>query len=71
MRLARQKQRKTGMNKSLKSTQRRHSHTLGELIVALSSSSRNSREAAAALTDLLNSKRVCLSNRRRRLRVTR
>lgn len=59
------------MNKSLKVSHPRSSYTLGDLILAISSSSRNSRETAAALTDLLNSKRVCLSDRRRRLRVTR
>ena len=59
------------MNKSLKSSHGRSRFTLGDLIAALSSSSRNSREIAAALTDLVNSKRVCLSNRRQRLRVTR
>jgi hypothetical protein len=54
------------MKKSLKSANRANL-TLGDLIVALSSSSRNSREAAAALADLFHSGRVGLSNRRRRL----
>jgi hypothetical protein len=40
--------------------------TLGDLVVAVSSSSRNSREAAAALADLFDTGRVCLSGPRRR-----
>ena len=43
--------------------------TLGDLIVAVSSSSRNTLEAAAALTDLFESGRVCLSRRTRRMRA--
>jgi hypothetical protein len=57
------------MKKSLKTAYRRTSPTLGDLIVALSSSTRNPREVAAALADLCNSGRVSLSNHRRRLRV--
>lgn len=57
------------MKKSLKTASRSSSHTLGELIVALSSSSRNRRETAAALADLLNSGRVSLANPRRRARL--
>jgi len=43
--------------------------TLGDLIVAVSSSSRITLEAAAALTDLFESGRVCLSRRTRRMRA--
>ena len=57
------------MKKSLKTTSRSTSPTLGDLIVALASSSRNTREVAAALADLCNSGQVSLSNQRRRLRV--
>ena len=57
------------MKKSLKTAFRSASPTLGDLIVALSSSSRNAREVAAALADLCNSGQISLSNRRRRLRV--
>ena len=56
------------MNKPLK-TARRASFTLGDLILAVSSSSRNSREATLAVMDLLESRRVVLksghSHRRR------
>lgn len=54
------------MNKSLKTSPRHY--TLGDLVVAVSSASRNSREAAAALDDLFRSRRVCLSSQKRRLR---
>jgi hypothetical protein len=57
------------MNKRLKTSRQRSQFTLGDLILAVSSSSRNSREAAAAVTDLLRSGRACLSNRRCKLRV--
>jgi len=50
------------------SNSRSRSLTLGDLIVAVSSSSRNSLEAAAALTDLFESGRVCLSRSTRRMR---
>jgi hypothetical protein len=43
----------------------RSNYTLGDLILAVSSSTRNKREAVAALTDLINSGRVCLSSDRR------
>jgi hypothetical protein len=39
---------------------RRPMYTLGDLIIAVSASSRNSREAAAVITDLLNSGQVIL-----------
>lgn len=44
------------MKKSLKIAHR--NHTLGELIVAVSSHSRNDRETVAAVVDLLESGRV-------------
>lgn len=56
------------MNKPLK-TNRRAPLTLGDLVVAVSSSSRNGNEAAAALADLFQSGRVSLSGRRRKVRV--
>lgn len=50
------------MKRNSKSTN--HSQlTLGDLIIAVSSSARNRRETMAALTDLLNSGRVALSSR--------
>ena len=57
------------MNKSLKTSHRRSSLTLGDLILAVSSSSHSSREAAAAVTDLLRSGRVSLTHRRCKVRV--
>jgi len=57
------------MKKSLKTASRSSNPTLGDLIVALSTSSRNSRETAAALADLLNTGRVSLANPRRRARL--
>ena len=47
------------MNKPLK-TARRSNYTLGELILAVSSVSSNSREATLAVMDLLSSRRVVL-----------
>lgn len=57
------------MNKSLKSSHPRSGLTLGDLILAVSSSSRSRRETAAAVTDLLRKGRVGLSERRCKLRV--
>ena len=57
------------MNKSLKTSHPRSSLTLGDLILAVSSSSHTNREAAAAVTDLLRSGRVCLTHRRCKVRV--
>lgn len=57
------------MNKRLNTSQPRSSLTLGDLILAVSSSSRNNRESVAAITDLLRSGRVGLSDRRCKLRV--
>jgi hypothetical protein len=53
----------------MKNTSKYGSHTkltLGDLVVAVSSSSRNSREAAAALADLFDTGRVSLSGQKRR-----
>lgn len=57
------------MNKRLKTSHSHSTLTLGDLILAVSASSRNSRETAAAITDLLRSGRVGLSDRRCKLRV--
>lgn len=57
------------MNKSLKSSHSRSGLTLGDLVLAVSSSSHSTRETAAAVTDLLRKGRVCLSDRRCKLRV--
>ena len=57
------------MNKPLKSSQSHSNLTLGDLILAVSSCSRNRRETAAAITDLLRKGRVGLSDRRCKLRV--
>jgi hypothetical protein len=57
------------MNKRLKTSNAHSKLTLGDLILAVSSSSRSSRETAAAITDLLRSGRACLSDRRCKLRV--
>ena len=51
------------MNKPLK-TAARSQLTLGDLIVAISSCSRNSREATLAIADLLHSGRVVVGHRR-------
>jgi hypothetical protein len=52
------------MNKRIK-TAARARFTLGDLIVAVSSSTRDSREAAIAIADMLQSGRVVLDTRRR------
>lgn len=57
------------MNKRMKTSSPRASLTLGDLILAVSSSSRGHRETAAVITDLLRSGRACLSDRRCKLRV--
>ncbi len=56
------------MKKSLKKTNR-HSPSLGELILAVSSVSKNNREAVAAVADLLESGRVCLNSQGRKVRA--
>jgi hypothetical protein len=55
------------MNKPLKTSQRA-TLTLGDLIVAVSEVSRNSREAALAVADLFQSRRIVLGDRRRAAR---
>ncbi len=55
------------MKQNPKRTNQSH-YTLGDLILAVSSSTRNRREAVAALADLINSGRVCLSHHRARVR---
>lgn len=56
------------MKKSLKKANR-HSPSLGELILAVSSVSKNNREAVAAVADLLESGRVCLNSQGRKVRA--
>jgi hypothetical protein len=56
------------MKSSLKTT-RRQALTLGDLVLAVSSVSRNSNETAAAVTDLLESGRVRLTSNGRILRA--
>ena len=55
------------MKKSLKTTH--HNLTLGDLIVAVSSHSRNNRETLAAVADLLDSGRVRLQSGRMAVRA--
>ncbi|MEO7932428.1 MAG: hypothetical protein ABIT76_04640 [Chthoniobacterales bacterium] len=52
--------------KNTRSTKK--SYSLGDLIVAVTSCSKNSREAAAAISDLLESGRVRLATNGRRTR---
>ena len=56
------------MKKSLKSTNRSNL-TLGDLVLAVSSFSRNKNETAAAVADLLESGRVRLTNNGRTIRA--
>ena len=56
------------MKKSLKSTNRSNL-TLGDLVLAVSSFSRNKNETAAAVADLLESGRVRLTNNGRSIRA--
>ncbi len=55
------------MKKSLKTTNR--SLTLGDLILAVSTNSRNNRETLAAMTDLLGSGRVRLQSGQKTVRA--
>ncbi len=55
------------MKKSLKTANR--NLTLGDLIMAVSSNSRNNRETLAAMTDLLESGRVRLQSGRQAIRA--
>ena len=52
-----------------KTSKNSHRLTLGDLVLAVSSYSRNSNEAAAAVTDLLESGQVRLTNRGRSVRA--
>jgi hypothetical protein len=52
------------MNKHIRTSARSH-FTLGDLIVAVSSTTRDSREAALAIADMLQSGRVIIGTRRR------
>jgi hypothetical protein len=54
------------MKKTLKTS---HNLTLGDLILAVSSNARNTRETLAAVTDLLESGRVRLQSGRRSVRA--
>jgi len=58
----------TNMKNNLKST-RCQTLTLGDLVFAVSSVSRSSNETAAAVTDLLESGRVRLTNNGRIIRA--
>jgi hypothetical protein len=55
------------MKKNLKKSSRTLS--LGELILAVSSYSKNNRETVAAVADLLESGRVCLQSGGRKVRA--
>jgi len=57
------------MNKRMKTSTPRSGFTLGDLILAVSSSSRSERETAAAVTDLLRSGRARLNNHGYKLRI--
>lgn len=56
------------MKKTLKKAHR-HSPSLGDLILAVSSVSRNNSEAVAAVADLLESGRVTLNSQGRKVRA--
>ncbi|MEQ1860425.1 MAG: hypothetical protein ABMA13_10855 [Chthoniobacteraceae bacterium] len=56
------------MKKSLKKVTR-NAPSLGDLILAVSSVSRNNRETVAAVADLLESGRVCLNSQGRKIRA--
>jgi hypothetical protein len=56
------------MKKSLKKVNRSN-YSLGDLILAVSSCSRNNREAIAAVVDLLDTGRVCLNSQGRKVRA--
>ena len=56
------------MKKNLKQTART-SYSLGELILAVSSSAKNNRETIAAVADLLESGQVRLNSHGRKIRA--
>lgn len=57
------------MKRSLKKSQRASHFSLGDLILAVSSASRNNRETIAAVADLLESGRVRLDSAGRKVRA--
>ncbi len=59
---------KTHMKKNLK-TAARNNYSLGDLILAVSSSSKNNRETIAAVADLLESGQVRLNSHGRKVRA--
>ena len=56
------------MKKTLKKTNRAH-YSLGDLIMAVSSYTKNNRETVAAVADLLESGRVRFSSQGRKIRA--
>jgi hypothetical protein len=57
------------MKKNLKKAQRASHYSLGDLILAVSSYSKNSKETVAAVADLLDSGRVRLNANGRKVRA--
>jgi len=57
------------MKKTLKKSQRAPHYSLGDLILAVSAYSRNSRETIAAVADLLDSGRVKLNSNGHKVRA--
>jgi len=57
------------MKKNLKKANRASHYSLGDLILAVSSESKNSRETVAAVADLLDSGRVRLDANGRKVRA--
>jgi len=57
------------MKKNLKKAGRADHYSLGDLILAVSSYSKNNRETVAAVADLLESGKVRLSSQGRKIRA--
>lgn len=57
------------MKKNLKKAARSTNYSLGDLILAVSAYSKNSRETVAAVADLLESGQVRLSSQGRKVRA--
>lgn len=57
------------MKKPLKKIARNTSYSLGDLILAVSTVSRNNRETVAAVADLLDSGKVRLTSNGRKIRA--
>jgi hypothetical protein len=57
------------MKRNLKKSQRASHFSLGDLIMAVSASSKNNRETIAAVADLLESGRVRLDSAGRKVRA--